>query len=173
MSSTLMGLACLFGMCGPANGNFDNLPLQQAIVYQNGTGAQKVAVFADIDCAPCRKNHMEMARLKDTTVYVFLYPLLSDGKPQMAYSTWCASDQRKALDDAMAGVQLAPVNCKDPTVDRNLELGRKIGIRSVPALMAPNGKILYGGRPFDEFSSWIGANQVPGSTAIPNQAAAN
>jgi hypothetical protein len=40
-------------------------------------------------------------------------------------------------------------------------MGRALGIKSVPAMIAPNGKIKYGGQTGEELARWIAANQKP------------
>ena len=92
-----------------------------------------MAIFSDVDCAPCRTMHREIEKRDDTTVYVFVYPLLSSGQNQdVLERIWCAPDRRDALDRAMAGNN-APVR-------NNLATGKALGIKSVPAMNAPNGR---------------------------------
>ncbi len=161
MSNALVSLACMFGMCGPGSTSFDQLPLDQAIAYKFGNGSRTVAIFSDVDCAPCRTMHREIDKLDDTTVYVFVYPLLSGGQNQaLLEHIWCAPDRREALDRAMTGKAVGEASCDAP-VKKNLGTGFALGIKSVPAMIAPNGKIKYGGQTSEELARWIAANQKP------------
>lgn len=159
MSNTLVGLACLFGICGPSSTSFDRLPLEQAVAYKFGNGSKTVAIFADVDCGPCRTMHHEMEKLNDTTVYVFVIPLLSEGQNlNLLESIWCAPDRRRALDRAMEGKAVESASCNAP-VKNTFGTGKALGIKSVPAMIAPNGKIKYGGLKTEELARWIGNNQ--------------
>lgn len=158
MGDGLITLACLFGICGPSSASFDSLPLEQAIVYKHGNGTDRIAVFSDTDCEPCRGMHQEMAKLKDATVYVFLYPILSDDKQAVSRSVWCSQDRNRALNEVMAGATIQPRSCDAP-IEKNLRFGRRLGIKSIPAMIAPNGKTRYGGRPITDLSEWIHDSQ--------------
>ena len=58
---------------------FDDYPLQHAIKINEGQGPNKVIYFADPYCGYCKKFDKEViTKLKDTTVYLFLYPILSE-----------------------------------------------------------------------------------------------
>lgn len=157
--NSLVTLACLFGICGPSSTSFDQLPLDQAIPYTFGNGRKTVAIFSDIDCAPCRTMHREIEKLNDTTVYVFVYPLLSAGQNQnLLESIWCARDRRDALNRAMEGKTVPNAAC-NALVKYNPGTGKALGIKSVPAMIAPNGKIKYGGLTNEELALWIDNNQ--------------
>jgi thiol:disulfide interchange protein DsbC len=56
--------------------DFAQLPLKDAIVIKQGTGARKVAVFVDPNCGYCKRFERDLAAVKDLTVYTFLLPIL-------------------------------------------------------------------------------------------------
>src|SRR5690349_8089081 len=72
--------------------DFAALPLKDAIVWKQGTGARKLVVFADPNCGYCKKFETEMQQVKDVTVYTFLYPILGGDSPDKARNIWCAKD---------------------------------------------------------------------------------
>ena len=53
--------------------DFASLPLKDALVWKQGTGARKIVVFADPNCGYCKKFETDMQQVKDVTVYTFLY----------------------------------------------------------------------------------------------------
>ena len=61
--------------------DFASLPLKDAIVWKQGSGARKLVVFADPNCGYCKKFEKEMQQVKDVTVYTFLYPILAATRP--------------------------------------------------------------------------------------------
>jgi len=72
--------------------DFASLPLKDAIVWKRGTGARKVAVFADPNCGYCKKFERDAQQLKDVTVYTFLYPILGGDSPEKSRDIWCSKD---------------------------------------------------------------------------------
>ena len=72
--------------------DFANLPLKDAIVYKQGTGARKLVVFADPNCGYCKKFERELLQVKDVTVYTFLYSILGGDSPEKSRNIWCAKD---------------------------------------------------------------------------------
>ena len=64
--------------------DFASLPLKDAMVWKQGSGARKIAVFADPNCGYCKKFERELQQVKDITVYTFLIPILGDDSPEKA-----------------------------------------------------------------------------------------
>lgn len=159
MLETLMSLACGLGVCGATNTQFDALPLEQAIVYRQGSGEQKLAVFTDIGCEACHDLHRELKVLKDTTVYVFLLPITASDSKQLATSALCSGNPAQALDQMMEGARPSVPAC-DAGLERYLQLGRQLGFKATPALVVPSGKIKYGsGWKRGELAAWTLAGQ--------------
>ncbi len=69
---------------------FDDYPLQHAIKINEGYGPYKVIYFADPYCGYCKKFDKEViSNLKDTTIYLFLYPILSDKSINKSFFIYC------------------------------------------------------------------------------------
>ncbi|HWQ39292.1 MAG TPA: DsbC family protein [Burkholderiales bacterium] len=120
---------------------FKELPFDYAFKKINGNGARKVAYFADPNCGFCRKFETEtLPKVKDVTVYVFMYPVIRAESVPLSRSIWCSADRSKAWDDyVLRGV--SPKNaqaCNDP-VDKLLEFGRQKQIRGTPTLFFADG----------------------------------
>ena len=121
--------------------DFASLPLKDAIVWKNGNGKRKIAVFADPNCGYCKRFERDLQAVKDVTVYTFLYPILAPDSTTKSNAIWCAKDRTKAWQDWMLrGVvpAAAPANCETP-VARNTELGRKHRVNGTPALVFEDG----------------------------------
>ncbi len=56
--------------------DFKSIPLKDALVWKQGTGARKLVVFADPNCGYCKKFERDLQAVKDVTIYTFLYPIL-------------------------------------------------------------------------------------------------
>ena len=122
--------------------DFAQLPLKDAIVIKQGTGARKVAVFVDPNCGYCKRFERDLAGVKDVTVYTFLLPILGPDSTTKSRAIWCAKDGAKAWRAWMLdGVAPEPAKagCDVAVLDRNLEFGRKHRINGTPAVMFEDG----------------------------------
>jgi thiol:disulfide interchange protein DsbC len=127
--------------------DFATLPLKDAIVWKQGTGARKLVVFADPNCGYCKKFERELQQVKDVTVYTFLYPILGGDSPEKSKNIWCAKENTKAwrdwmLDGAMPARSMG--QCDTAALTRNVNLGRKHRVNGTPALVFEDGKRVPG-----------------------------
>ena len=126
--------------------DYAKLPLDQAVRLRFGNGSRQFVTFEDPNCPYCRKLHTDLKGLKDATVYVFLYPILSADSMEKAKGIWCAKDRAAAWNDLMLNGKAppaAPENCKHP-IDRTLALGRDLGISGTPTIIFQDGSRLPG-----------------------------
>ncbi|HMC16495.1 MAG TPA: DsbC family protein [Albitalea sp.] len=127
--------------------DFAKLPLKDAIVWKQGTGARKMAVFADPNCGYCKKFEQELQQVKNVTVYTFLYPILGGDSPSKARDIWCAKDNTKAWREWMLNGSF-PVRamgaCDASALQRNVAMARKHKINGTPALVFEDGNRVPG-----------------------------
>jgi thiol:disulfide interchange protein DsbC len=125
---------------------FDALPLQQAVKIQRGNGKRVLAMFSDPYCPYCKQFEQTLQQIDNITVYVFMYPVIKPDLADHSRAVWCSPDRGKAwLDLAMRGKPSpASASCDTP-VEKNLELGRKLGVNSTPTLILANGERISGG----------------------------
>jgi thiol:disulfide interchange protein DsbC len=146
--------------------DFAALPLKDAIVYKQGTGARRLAVFADPNCGYCKKFERELAQVKDVTVYTFLYPILGGDSPEKARNIWCAKDNTKVWRDWMVeGMQppRAMGQCDAGALARNAALGRKHKVTGTPSLVFEDGKRVPGALPPEQIEKMLAAaSRKPG-----------
>jgi thiol:disulfide interchange protein DsbC len=124
--------------------DFASLPLQDAIVWKQGTGARKLAVFADPNCGYCKRFEGELQKVKDVTVYTFLYPVLGTDSAEKARAIWCARDNSQVWRNWMLqGGQIPKTtetpNCDAAALQRNLAFGRAHSINGTPGLVFEDG----------------------------------
>lgn len=121
--------------------DFAQLPLKDAIVWKNGTGARKMAVFADPNCGYCKRFEADLQKVKNVTVYTFLLPVLGGDSPQKSENIWCAKDQAKAWLGWMLENKTPVKNmgaCSTP-IARNLAFAQKYRINGTPAIIFTDG----------------------------------
>ena len=138
--------------------DFKSLPLQLAVKTVRGNGARVLAVFEDPNCPYCKRFEKDIATLDNTTIYTFLYPILSrdvnaaDDSYPKARAIWCAPDRAAAWSQLMLeGRHLAPAaeSCKHPLEDI-LSLGQKLHITGTPTLLFTDGRRAPGAIPLGE-----------------------
>ena len=121
--------------------DFASLPLKDAIVWKQGSGARKLVVFADPNCGYCKKFERDLQQVKDVTVYTFLYPILGGDSPEKARNIWCAKDSTKVWREWMIEGTAIPAAapCDASALQRNYALGRKHRITGTPGLVFEDG----------------------------------
>jgi len=125
---------------------FDSLPLDQAVKIQRGDGKRVLAMFSDPYCPACRQFEQTLQQLNDVTIYVFMFPVIRPEFADHSKAVWCSPDRAKAwIDIALRGKPpAAKPACANP-VEKNLELGRSLGVNSTPTLVFANGERVAGG----------------------------
>lgn len=107
----------------------------------------EVMVFTDIDCPYCRKMHSQIQAYNEygIAVHYLFFPRAGIGSRSFrkAVSVWCAEDSKAALTAAKNGNPPKPLTCENPVKEQYL-LGRKLGIRGTPGVIAENGQIVGG-----------------------------
>ena len=140
---------------------FSDLPLDSAIKIQRGNGSRKIAIFEDPHCGYCKRFERDLQGITDITVYVFLYPILSQDSIEKAKAIWCAPDRGKAWLDAMLREQFpeTAAACTTP-VDKNLALGHDKRINGTPTIIFENGDRVPGAIPIAEFEKKLAAAKL-------------
>ena len=136
---------------------WDELPLANAVKQVNGTGKRQIAYFADPNCGYCKRFEQQaLAQLKDTTIHIFLYPILSPDSTVKAKSVWCSKDKLKTWNDWMIKGQAptASGNCDNP-IDANKALGERMNVRATPTVFLMNGQKVPGAIPLAQLEKLV------------------
>lgn len=136
---------------------FSELPLPDAIKTVRGKGERVLAVFSDPDCPYCRRLEAELDKLDNVTLYTFPYPLegLHPEAKDKSIAVWCAANRAQAWSDLMkTGKAPASRNCAHP-IERNIQLGQRLGIQGTPTLLSADGRTLSGAVPKDRIEQWL------------------
>jgi thiol:disulfide interchange protein DsbC len=145
--------------------DFATLPLKDAIVWKQGSGARKLVVFADPNCGYCKKFEADMQQVKDVTVYTFLIPILGGDSPEKSRNIWCAKDNSAVWREWMIN-GAAPVRsmseCDTSALARNIALAKKHRVNGTPALVFEDGKRVPGALPADRVEKQLVASRGKG-----------
>lgn len=133
------------------------------VVYspKSGQADYTVTVFTDIDCGYCRKFHQELSSYLDQNIKVRYLSFPRAGKGSDSYNkartVWCASDRNKAMDSAKLNNDFkADADlCANESVDKSMELVRKLGLNGTPALLFEDGTLLPGYMPANALKSTL------------------
>ncbi len=122
--------------------DFASLPLKDAVVIKQGSGARKMAVFVDPNCGYCKRFEKDLATIKDVTVYTFLYPILGPDSDAKSKAIWCAKDPAKTWREWMLNGATPPRSmgdCDTGALERNVAFGKKHRVQGTPALVFEDG----------------------------------
>lgn len=147
--------------------DFDQLPLKDAMVVKQGTGARKMAVFADPNCGYCKRFERDLLTVKDVTVYTFLYPVLGPDSNDKSRSIWCSKDAQKTWRAWMIdGATPAKVtgSCDTAAIERNSAFGRKYRINGTPAIFFEDGQRVPGAMPAADVEKRLAEAAKPGKS---------
>lgn len=124
---------------------FDQLPLDQAVKIQRGKGSRVFAMFSDPHCPYCRQFEQVLQKADDFTLYVFMFPVIRPDLADHSKAVWCSADRGKAwVDLALRNkVPAAKPDCANP-VQKNVELGQRLGVSATPTLIFTNGERVSG-----------------------------
>jgi thiol:disulfide interchange protein DsbC len=133
--------------------DFASLPLKDAIVWKNGNGKRKIAVFADPNCGYCKRLEKDLVNVKDVTVYTFVIPILGGDSPEKSKSIWCAKDNttvwRNWMIDGATPARLMG-QCDASAIERNSALAKKHRVTGTPAIVFEDGTRAPGAIPAAE-----------------------
>ena len=137
---------------------FESLPLDQAVKIQRGNGKRVMAMFSDPHCPYCKVFEKTLQQVDDITIYVFMFPVIHPELADQSKAVWCSPDRAKAwLDVALRGkVPTVPASCTNP-VEKNLQLGRSIGVNSTPTVILASGERVAGALSKDDLTDLLDA----------------
>ncbi len=128
---------------------FADLPLERAIKQVRGDGKRVLATFEDPNCGYCKRLAKELLKLDNVTVYVFLYPILSEDSLRKSKQIWCSADRAKAWNDWMIDGKTpsAREDCDTSAITRNQDYGRRLNISGTPTMFFADGERVPGAIP--------------------------
>lgn len=119
-----------------------------AIVFP-ATGARRTVlhVFTDVDCQHCRAFHADVPALNGLGIEVRYLAFARAGPDsktaERMASAWCAADRGAALAALKRDDAIPAASCDDP-VAAQFELGRQVGVKGTPTLVAESGRVIHG-----------------------------
>lgn len=140
--------------------DFSKLPLEQAVKVVRGDGSRQLAVFSDPDCPFCKKLEQEgLKGLDNVTIYTFLMPLaeLHPDAARKSRLIWCSKDAAAAWTNWALNSKLpegGKDDCENP-IEKNILLGKTLGITGTPGLVFANGRVVPGAIPRENIETLL------------------
>ncbi|WP_395698949.1 DsbC family protein [Aquabacterium sp.] len=138
--------------------DFASLPLKDAMLFKQGTGARKLVVFADPNCGYCKRIERDLLTLKDVSIYTFLYPILGPDSNVKSRDIWCSKDAAKTWRSWMVDGVMPPKStgeCDVAALDRNVKLGQRHRVQGTPAVVFEDGSRAPGALPAAQIEARI------------------
>lgn len=130
--------------------DFSSLPLDKAIKTVKGDGSQQMVIFEDPNCIYCKRLHESLEEIDNTTVYSFLFPILTPESRTTSEHVWCAEDPVAAWAAWMKDNKKPEEKTCDTPIDEILSLGMKMGVQGTPAIIFQDGSRANGWLPADQ-----------------------
>lgn len=86
----------------------------------------------------------------DIVFHIKLFPLPTHPQAYEKAKIILCNRSLKLLEEAFEKKELKGKTCNTDAIDKNIELGRRIGITGTPAYILPDGRIETGYRPAEE-----------------------
>ncbi|MRI34542.1 protein-disulfide isomerase [Endozoicomonas sp. OPT23] len=128
-----------------------------------------VYAFTDVDCGYCRKLHQEVPAMNDLGIEVRYLAFPRGGQQSPAYAkmveAWCSSDRRQSISELKNGQQTVSKKASDEEkaksqcaalVEKQYQLGLKLGVSGTPAMFLENGQAIPGYRPAADLARIMG-----------------
>lgn len=160
--------------------DWNKLPLDLAIVRVIGNGGmskqRRIAIFTDPDCPFCKQLEKDViSKLKDITVYYFLFPLdIHANAKDDSKRILCSITPINAFVDLMENGAKLPkrTDCSNATqLDKMIEVGNKvIQVEVTPTIILPDGEQITGLISLDYLNELISRQTVvkkPTTPSIP------
>jgi|GEM_PF-1958558 len=120
------------------------LPESDLIIYSPDTAKHQVTVFTDVNCPFCRRLHTQMDDylLFDIEIRYAAFPYIDNALDQM-HAVWCSDDRKAAMTRAKRSEIIEAPACDNP-VDGQLDIALEFRFMGTPAIVTPQGRVLYG-----------------------------
>lgn len=130
--------------------DWKKLPLKDAVKSVRGNGKRELVIFSDPNCPYCQKLEAELKKLNDVTIYTFIFPIKAQSVAP-SKQLFCEKNPALAWENLVSkGIQPASKkSCANP-IDRNLSLGKSLGLNGTPAIIFSNGFKVMGAYPAEQ-----------------------
>ncbi len=142
--------------------NVAAIPLDDALLLGRADAPTKVILFTDPECSFCKRLHGEIKevvrREPGIAFQIKMFPLRIHPNAYTTSKSIVCAKSMAMLEASYEGKPVPPPTCDTKAVDENLALVERLGIRSTPTLVLPNGLVAPGYKTADDLIRLIKAN---------------
>jgi len=140
------------------------IPLDDSLLMGSKSAKYKVIVFTDPDCPFCAKLHKELKKVlekrKDIAFYIKLFPLPIHKDAYWKSKSIQCNRSLKLLEENFEGKAIPKPSCETDTIEKNISIGREIGVNSTPTIILPDGRLIPGAVSADKLIELIEGGQT-------------
>lgn len=146
--------------------DISTIPLDDALLLGAADAKEKIIVFTDPECSFCRKLHGELEKVvasrPDIAFFIKMFPLSIHPKAFDKAKTIVCEKSLTYLEESLAGKDIPAPTCETNAVSENIALGRRIGVRSTPTLVYPDGRVIPGYKTEDKIIGLLESGEEGG-----------
>ncbi|CAB3759249.1 MULTISPECIES: DsbC family protein [Burkholderia] len=125
--------------------DISSLPFHNAITTIKGNGKRVIVTFFDPNCSFCKNMSFELDKIPDSTIHIFLYPILSKDSVEKSRTILCSDNPslawRQWFKEGKITTSRTP--CQ-PDIKNLISLGNKLNIKGTPTTFLPSGERVEG-----------------------------
>lgn len=141
-----------------------SVPLEDAVVIGDPAAAKKVIVFDDPECPYCQKLQAEMNRViaekKNVAFFIKMLPLKIHPNAREKAKAIVCEKSAQLLEDSLAGRPIPKPSCETDQIEKNEAAAERLGIRSTPTMILPDGRVVSGYRTAQKILEYLGEAQT-------------
>ncbi len=146
---------------GERKAMLDEVDVADMIVFPaEGETRGYISVFTDVTCFYCQKLHKEVPELNKRGIEVRYLAFPRAGLGTASYdllvTAWCSEDQQSTLTRLKNKESVPPATCENNPVERDYDLGQRMGVRGTPALVLSDGRLIPGYQTVDQLLANLG-----------------
>lgn len=128
--------------------DFSTIPLDNAIVLGEEKALHRVVIFDDPDCPYCAKLHEIIKEIlkerNDVAFFIKLFPLpIHKDAKRKSIAIQCEKSV-ELLEKAFHKKAIPDPTCETDEIDKNISLGKRLGITGTPTVILEDGRIISG-----------------------------
>ena len=145
------------------------IPLDDAVVLGDPEAPVRIIVFDDPECPFCKKLHPELKKVvaerPDIAFYIKMLPLKIHPTARKKAEAIICAKSAQLLEDSLAGKPIPDPTCETDQIEKNEALAKKLGVRSTPTLIFPDGRVVPGYKPADKILAYLKEGKGTGEGA--------
>lgn len=135
------------------------ISLEGSLVMGNPKAEKKVIVFDDPECPHCQKLHHEIKKVvekrNDIVFHIKLLPLEMHKDARRKAKSIICENSIELLEASFDKKSIPDPKCETDAIEKTEADAARLGVRSTPTIIFPNGLLTTGSKPADKILEYI------------------